>query len=124
MTTPHLLLRFVDSADLILSRINIASVGGRIELRIDRTAGVDPAALKPLQEIGLRTLTELMPIMIPDRSPIVRYYLERDMPDNSLVHVDLTPYQVDVYLQRDLMPQWVADEIAGHSTNLLRHFVL
>lgn len=121
MSTPHLLLRLVDPAELILSRINLAHVGGRIELRIDSTAGVDPAALPPLQEIGLRTLTELVPIMIPGRPPIVRYYLERDIPGNRLVHVEFSPYQADVYLQRGLMPQDVADEIAGHSTNLLRH---
>lgn len=124
MSTPHLLIRLVDPAELILSRINLAHVGARIELRIDRTAGVDPAALHPLTELGIQTLAQLVPLIEPGRTPVVRYYMERAIPGGLLVAADFTPYQADVYLQRGLMPQDVADEIAGHSTNLLRHFAL
>ncbi|MGW5689125.1 hypothetical protein [Nonomuraea sp. NPDC003754] len=105
----------------MISRVNSRMKHGRLEMLLDRT-GVDPNVLEPLQIVGARTLSDLVPLLTLGRSPTVRYYLERNVP--GLVHMDVSPYQADVYLERELIPLDLADELAGHSTNLLRHFVL
>ncbi|WP_431897820.1 hypothetical protein [Nonomuraea sp. bgisy101] len=119
--TPHLHIGLVNPSVLVISRVNSRMTQGRVELLLDRT-GVDPYVLEPLQIIGARTLSELVPMLRPGRPPTVRYFMERDIP--GLVYMDVTPYQADIYLERGLIPQDLADELAGHSTNLLRHFTL
>lgn len=123
MSTPRLFLRIVDPAELILSRINLANTARGLELRIHPLAGVDPVALDPLQRAGEQALADLVPIMIPGVVPIIRYHLIRNVP-GGLVHVEPSPYQADVFLELGLMPQDVGDEIAGQSTNLMRHFAM
>ncbi|MEV4059685.1 hypothetical protein [Nonomuraea dietziae] len=121
--TPHLHVRLVNPSELVLSRINLTYLGGRLELRIDRTARVDPAVQDALRAMANRALTELVSMANPRRPPIVRYYLESGIP-GGLVHADLSPYQADIYLERGLMPQDLADELAAHSTFLLRRITL
>lgn len=119
--TPHLLLRLVDPVALVLSRVNSRWYGGALELRIDRT-DVDPAAHSALLEAGIRTLVELVPLIAANRRlPVVRYYTECDIPGRKLWHMDVMPYQADIYLRQGLMPQELADELAGHYTNIACH---
>ncbi|MGW3346757.1 hypothetical protein ACWDA3_25890 [Nonomuraea rubra] len=92
-----------------------------IKIWMDRTL-VDPRLVVALQSAGQQALPTLLHMIVPGRTPIVRYFLERDIPGGQLVHVELTPYQNDVYVKRGLMPQAVADELAGHSTAILRSY--
>jgi hypothetical protein len=119
--TPHLLLHLVDPAALVLSRINSWwMISGSLELRIDRTY-VNPVALPALLEAGVRTLVELVPLIAANPLPVVRYYMVSDVPDRRLMHMDTSAFQIDVYLQHGLMPQDLADELAGHYMNIARH---
>lgn len=117
--TPHLLLHLVDPVALVLGRVNSWWISGALELRIDRTH-VNPVALPALLDAGARTLIELVPHIEANLLPVVRYYLV-DMPSPQLMHMDISAFQVDVYLQHGLMPQDLADELAGHYTNIARH---
>lgn len=119
--TPLVHVRLVDPVELVLSRINSRMRGGLLEVRIDCT-GVDPAVREPLERTSADALGGLMPLLEPGQTPIVRYYVERNVPD--LVQFDVAADQADVYLERGLMPRDLVDELAGHSTNLLRKFAL
>lgn len=120
--TPQLRIHLVDPAKLIMSRINSRWSSGALDVFIDRTH-VDPVTAGALLEAGNRAMKDLIPLIKPDRPPVVRYFMERNISDR-LVAVDFTPYQADVYLEEGLMPQDLADELAAHSTHLLRHFPL
>lgn len=116
--TPSLHIHLAAPADLLASRVNTRWSNGQLTMYIDRT-GVDPAVIQPLRDVGEKTLADLVPQIDPRRPPVVRYFLERDIPGSRLVQIEFTPYQADVYLQRGLLPQDLADELAAHSTFLL-----
>ncbi|MCW2878005.1 MAG: hypothetical protein JWQ95_2105 [Sphaerisporangium sp.] len=116
---PQTFLRFVDPAELISGRVNTVFSDDRVELRIDRTK-LASILFCPLSELGVDITTHLVPRIIPGRPPIVRYFMERDIPSGLLIHADVTPYQIDIYVKHGLMPPDLADEIAAHSTYLLR----
>ncbi|MFB4285658.1 hypothetical protein ACBJ59_61100 [Nonomuraea sp. MTCD27] len=119
----QVLVRLVDPAELALGRVNTRRRGRTLELLLDQTQ-VDPEALPVLLEARDRALAEVVPLIEPGRpTPIVRYFMERNIPGGRL-HLDVGPVLTDVYLEYGLMPQDMADEVAGHSTNLLRHFPL
>lgn len=119
---PRLDVRLVPPSELIAGdplsgHVNTVWTAGHVEIRVDRTAGVDPAVVAPLR----RVLSEVLPVGNgAAECPIVRFHLDRAMPDDSLVMAECTPYQTDVYLRAGSMPADVAEEIAGHSTNVAR----
>ncbi|NJP93954.1 hypothetical protein HCN51_31720 [Nonomuraea sp. FMUSA5-5] len=105
----------------MLSRVNLRWRGGTLEVLLDRT-DVDPASVPVLMEATARARTEIVPFIEDGASPIVRYFMERNIPGDQQFHMDASPYQTDVYLEHGLMPQAIADEIAGHTTNLFRSY--
>lgn len=120
----QVVVRLVDPAELVLGRVNTRRHGSTLELLLDQT-DVDPAALPVLLEARDRALVEVVPLIRFDRPPpTVRYFMERNIPGGRLWHIDAGPVLTDVYLECGLMPQDMADEVASHSTNLLRHFPL
>ncbi|MEV0387906.1 hypothetical protein [Nonomuraea sp. NPDC050643] len=122
--SPQVAIRLVAPAELGLGRVVTRQRGGSLELLLDRTV-VDPAALPALLEARDIAFARVLPIIESDRPPpLIRYFMERNIPGGGLVSVDVHPVQTDVYLQYGLMPQDMADEVAGHSTNMLRHFTL
>jgi hypothetical protein len=124
MSQPHVAIRLVDPAELHFGRVTTRQRGSTFELLLDGTV-VDPAAVPALLEARDIALTQVVPLIEPDRPPpIVRYFMERNIPGGRLVSVDVNPFQTDVYLEFGLMPQDTADEVAAHSTNMLRHFPL
>jgi hypothetical protein len=126
MSPQHqIVIRLADPAELVLGRVNTRWLGGgAIELLLDRTEA-DPASVPVLTEARDLALRKVVPLLhAHGPPPIVRYYVERHIPGGRLVHVEPSPWQTDVYLAHGLLPQEMADELAGHSTNLLRHFPL
>jgi hypothetical protein len=113
-------LRYARPNELLHGRVNLAKTGELFELRIDPAAGIDSAVFQPLIALARTTLPQVLSMIEPGRSPIVRYYVERNLPGGRLVAADIAPYQADIYVEHGLMPQDVADEIAGHSTHLIR----
>ncbi|WP_219466928.1 hypothetical protein [Nonomuraea rhizosphaerae] len=71
---------------------------------------------------GTRTFVELVPL-IQAHSPVVRYYMNRVIPGQP-IYVEASPWQVDVFVPPGLMPQEVADELAGHYTHAIRYIRL
>jgi hypothetical protein len=115
---PQLVVRLVHPSDLINGGGRVCTVwtASQVELRVDDTAGVDPAVVAPLR----RVLNEVLP-SVPGGCPVMRIYVERAMPDDHLVTVEITPYQTDVHVLAGLLPEPIADEIAAHGTYLARH---
>lgn len=120
---PQIHVRLVDHSELVLSRINSRLRGGALEVLIHR-AGVDPAAGAALERATRRATIDLMPLIEAGRPPLLRYFLERDIPGRAPFAWDFAPYQSDFYLEKGLMPEGLLQELAGHVNNLLRHFPL
>ncbi|MFD9944544.1 hypothetical protein ACFWYW_48490 [Nonomuraea sp. NPDC059023] len=127
MTTPHhprhgLTVRFARPSEIIIGgQADLALTrSGQIELRIDPHAGADPALLDPLAEAGEQAFHDLLPLLEPGRPPIIRCYVERHMPGNKLVHVEVDPRQTDVHIAHGLARRLTAHQIAGLSTHLMR----
>lgn len=116
-------VRLVDPATLISGSVSIRATAGLAEVRIAENARVAHEALDLLKAAGEEVVAALASIAHPGRAPIVRYFLERDMPRGQLLVAETTHYQVDIRVRRGLIPQDIADEIAGHSTELLRYLL-
>ncbi|PZG20577.1 hypothetical protein [Nonomuraea aridisoli] len=117
--SPLIVIRLVDPAELVSGRVNMKWRPTAIDVLLDRTV-VDPEALPVLEEAAARGLAQLLPILQPGRPvPVVRYFLERDMPVGSL-HLDISPFQTDIFISQGLMPEAVAEELSSHSTHMLR----
>ncbi|MEV0306452.1 hypothetical protein [Nonomuraea fuscirosea] len=122
--SPRVTIRLVDPAELMSGRVMTRRCGSAFELLIDGTV-VRPAAFPALLEARDIAEAKVLPLIHPDRSPpVIRYFMMRNIPGGRLVWLDVHPVQTDVYLQHGLMPQDVADEIASHSTNMLRLFTV
>lgn len=112
-------IRLVPADRLVRGKVNTWSNGDSIRCLIADTAGVDPLAVPALIEVS-HTIEEQFPaIRIPGVTPLVRCHLEPDL-GGALAHAELSPHLISVYLAPELMPQDVADELAGHGTALLR----
>lgn len=121
---PQIRVRLVDHAVLVRSRINTRLLrGGALEVLIQRD-GVDPAVGAVLERATRLAMVDLMPLIEAGRPPVLRYFLERDIPGRSPFAWDWADYQVDFYLEKGLMPADLTQELAGHANHLLRHFPL
>jgi hypothetical protein len=120
---PQVHVRLVDHSELVLSRINSRLRGGALEVLIHRD-GVDPAAEAALERATQRAMIDLMPLIEAGRVPVLRYFLERDIPGRVPFAWDFAPYQADFYLEKGLMPEALTQELQAHANNLLRHFPL
>lgn len=122
MHAPLLTIHLVDPKCLISGLVSTYICPNRIVVLINQTMEVDPEVVRELERQGGQVQPQLAALVEPGRPYAVRYFLERDIPGNQMVYLDVSSTQTDVYVQRDLMPWSVADELAAHSTIIVPHY--
>lgn len=118
MLTSNLVVNLVDPAILMGGRVSMSWRPGLLDIRLDQTV-IEPVAGPAIAEMARDGLAQLA-TMERHPAPVVRYYVERDIPGGKLVSAEVSPWQIDVYVLKGLMPYDVSQEIAGHATHILR----
>ncbi|GAA0853207.1 hypothetical protein GCM10009525_82290 [Streptosporangium amethystogenes subsp. fukuiense] len=121
LMSAHLAIRLADPSRLINGHVSSFFQGGRFFFLVNRNLKVDPEVLQELEHKGGQAIPRLTSLLEPNRPYCVRYFLERDIPGNEMTHLEIGPFQTDVYVHPSLMPQSVADELAAHSTVMTPH---
>ncbi|MER7126696.1 hypothetical protein [Micrococcus luteus] len=93
---------------------------GRFIVLINRRSKVDRKILQELERRGGQALADLAATVHPGHPYAVRFFLERDIPGNQLIHIDADEGQADVYVDsRGGMTWELADELAAHFEALI-----
>lgn len=116
-----LTIRLADPSRLISGQVGSFFREGRFCFLIDRNVKVDPDVLQELERKGGQAIPRLASMLEPGRPHFIRYFLERDIPGNEMTHMDIGPYQTDIYVHPSLMLQDLADELSKHSTLMAPH---
>ncbi|MGW6498516.1 hypothetical protein [Nonomuraea angiospora] len=113
----ELAIRLVPPSWLVGTPVNYIYLPRGVEIRIDRTSGTDPDLIAELTTFTPRALQKLAEVIDPENPPPVRYHLTGDV---DLLGHDFEAEQADMYINKDLMRQDIADCFSALATHFVR----